>query len=260
MLGSHSIIQGLSMDSVSDVQVVAPVEAPRRIAPLWHTLLLILFLGIFSAGGAQSDHPVARNHGLVPQYISMIAVEWLIFAYVVWGLRKGGVVSVKELIGGRWDKVEDFLLDIGIAGAFWLVSVMVLAGCAYALGMAQAGNTNIEEARKLLGFLVPRTGIEVALWFGVAGTAGFCEEFIFRGYVQRQFAAISGPIFVGMVVSAIVFGLAHGYEGPKRMLLISVYGFLFSLVAWMRKSLRPGMLAHAWHDALIGMLLRVLFK
>jgi hypothetical protein len=44
------------------------------------------------------------------------------------------------------------------------------------------------------------------------------------------------------------------------MLLISVYGFLFSLVAWMRKSLRPGMLAHAWHDALIGMLLRVLFK
>ena len=54
--------------------------------------------------------------------------------------------------------------------------------------------------------------------------------------------------------------LHEALVGAERMLLISVYGFLFSLVAWMRKSLRPGMLAHAWHDALIGMLLRVLFK
>jgi uncharacterized protein len=248
------------MDSASDVQVpTPPVNAPRRIAPLWHTLLLIAFLGFFSAAGAQSDHPVATKHGLAIQYVSMMAVEWLVFGYVVWGLRKGGVLTVRDVIGGKWEKAEDFLLDFAIAAIFWIVSVTVLAAGAYALGMAKGGG-NIAEAKKLLGFLVPRSGLEVALWFGVAATAGFCEEFIFRGYVQRQFTAISGQVFVGMTVSAIVFGLAHGYEGPKRMLLISVYGFLFSVVAYLRKSLRPGMLAHAWHDALIGMLLRVLFK
>jgi hypothetical protein len=248
------------MNSVSDAQVLAPPVTPRRIAPLWHTLLLIAFLGIFSVGGAQSGHPVAKNHGLVLQYLSMITVEWLIFGYVVWGLRKGGILTVRDVIGGRWESAEDFLLDFAIAAIFWIVSIAVLAAGAYALGMAKGGNTNIEEAKKLLGFLVPRTGLEVALWFGVAATAGFCEEFIFRGYVQRQFTAISGQVFVGMVVSSVVFGLAHGYEGPKRMLLISVYGFLFSVVASLRKSLRPGMMAHAWHDALIGMLLRMLFK
>lgn len=249
------------MDSASDTQVLAPaVTAPRRIAPLWHTLLLIGFLVVYSILGAKSDHQALKYQGNVLQYTFMIAVEWLVFAYAVWGLRMGGVVTVRDVIGGSWKNIEEFLLDFAIAAIFWIASVAILAGCAYALGMAKGGNTNLEEAKKLLGFLVPRTGLEVALWFGVAATAGFCEEFIFRGYVQQQFTAVSGQVFVGMTVSSIVFGLAHGYEGPKRMLLISVYGFLFSVVAWLRKSLRPGMMAHAWHDALIGMLLRVLFK
>jgi len=250
------------MESATDAQVQAPpLTAPRRIAPLWHTLLLLALLIAFSAGGAQSDHPVAKNHGLALQYVSMIVFEWLAFAYVVWGLRKGGVLSVREMIGGKWEHPEDFLLDFAIAAMFWIVSIAVLAAGAYALGMAKGGGThNIDEAKKLLGFLVPRTGLEIALWFCVAATAGICEEFIFRGYFQRQFAAISGKAFVGMIASSIIFGLAHGYEGRKRMLLIALYGFLFSTLAHFRKSLRPGMMAHAWHDALIGMLLRMLFK
>ncbi len=248
------------MASISGMDVESPPTAPpRRIAPLWHTVLLIVLLGLFSLAGARSDHPIARHQGLAPQYISMIVVEWLAFGYVVWGVRKGGVLTIREVIGGRWEKVEDFLLDIAIATGFWIVSIAVLGACAYALGMAKGG-ANIEEARRLLGFLVPRTPLEVALWFCVAATAGFCEEFIFRGYVQRQFSAISGQAFVGMLVSSVVFGLAHGYEGPKRMGLICVYGLLFSTLAELRKSLRPGMMAHAWHDAFTGMVMRVLFK
>jgi membrane protease YdiL (CAAX protease family) len=63
-----------------------------------------------------------------------------------------------------------------------------------------------------------------------------------------------------MLVSSAVFGMAHGYEGGKRMILIFVYGFLFSSLAELRKSLRPGMMAHAWHDAFTGLVLRLLFK
>ena len=244
----------------TSIDIQSPPIAPhRRIAPLWHTIVLIVVLGVFSFLGAKSGHPVARQ-GLVPQYVSMMIVEWLAFGYVLWGIRKGGVLTVREMIGGRWEKVEDFLLEIGIAAAFWIVSLLVLGGCAYALGMTKGGAQNIEEAKKILGFLVPRTHLEIVLWIGVALTAGFCEEFIFRGYIQRQFAAISRSVFVGMVVSSAVFGLAHGYEGGKRMVLIFVYGFLFSSLAELRKSLRPGMIAHAWHDAIMGLAMRVLFK
>ena len=117
------------MDSASDAQVLAPpITAPRRIAPLWHTLLLIGFLIIYSILGAKSDHHALKYQGNVLQYTFMIAVEWLVFAYAAWGIRMGGVLTVRDVIGGRWKNIEDFLLDFAIAAIFWIVSVAVLGG------------------------------------------------------------------------------------------------------------------------------------
>ncbi len=39
------------------------------------------------------------------------------------------------------------------------------------------------------------------------------------------------------------------------MLMITVYGALFSVLAIKRGSLRAGMIAHAWHDSFTGLLL-----
>ena len=71
-------------------------------------------------------------------------------------------------------------------------------------------------------------------------------------------SSVVGTVLAGVLVSAAVFGVAHGYEGGPRMLLIGIYGLMFGLLAWWRKSLRPGMIAHAWHDALSGAVLRML--
>jgi len=96
------------------------------------------------------------------------------------------------------------------------------------------------------------------VWFGVSLTAGFCEEIIFRGYLQRAVCRVSNSMLLGVLLSAVVFGAAHGYEGAARMVLIGIYGLMFGLLAWWRKSLRAGMMAHAWHDALSGTVLRML--
>ena len=65
-------------------------------------------------------------------------------------------------------------------------------------------------------------------------------------------------MLAGVLLSAVVFGASHGYEGGARMILIGIFGLMFGLLAWWRKSLRPGMIAHAWHDALSGAVLRML--
>lgn len=83
-------------------------------------------------------------------------------------------------------------------------------------------------------------------------TAGFCEEVIFRGYLQRQFGALTRSVAGGIVLQGIAFGASHGYQGWKFMLLISVYGTTFGLLAWWRSSLRPGMIAHFVQDAVGG--------
>ena len=81
------------------------------------------------------------------------------------------------------------------------------------------------------------------------------EELIFRGYLQKQFHAASGNALVGIIAQALLFGAGHGYQGVKSMLVIGVFGALFGALAFWRRSLRPGMIAHAWQDFLAGLLL-----
>lgn len=248
------------MDTTPEVQEVALAQTSKSelIAPLWHTLLLVGFIILFSALSANSKHTVGQAHREL-LYLSSITVEWIMFGYVVWSIRSAKRTTVREVIGGRWKAPEDFLVDVALAAGFWIVALLVLAGLGYAMGLS--GNAEkVEDAKKVLSFLAPQT-MRQAILFGVlCVTAGFCEEFIFRGYFQRQFAAATKNIFLGIGASAVIFGLAHGYEGAKRMLLIAIYGAMFGLLAHYRKSLRPGMMAHAWHDAFTGALLYLASK
>ena len=108
------------------------------------------------------------------------------------------------------------------------------------------------SGRAVAGFMLPRTPLEIALWVVLSITAGICEETIFRGYLQRQFIGWTHSTVVGVVVSGAIFGAAHIYGGGKRAVVIAVYGMLFgSLAAW-RRSLKPGMMAHAWQDLVSG--------
>ena len=165
-------------------------------------------------------------------------------------------ITMRELIGGRWNNSEDFFLDVLIAGIFWLTVISVLG----ALGklMHLADPAKLEGIRRQLKFLTPVSRTDLAAWFGLSMVAGFCEEIVFRGYLQRQLGAMTGSIFVGVLFSALLFGLSHGYEGLPRMVLIGVFGLMFGLLAWWRKSLRPGMIAHAFHDTVQGAILRMM--
>jgi len=59
------------------------------------------------------------------------------------------------------------------------------------------------------------------------------------------------------LLSATIFGASHGYEGMASTLRIEIYGLMFGLLAGWRNSLRPGMMAHAWHDGFSGAVLRI---
>jgi uncharacterized protein len=70
----------------------------------------------------------------------------------------------------------------------------------------------------------------------------------FRGYLQKQFRAITGSAGWAVLLQAVVFGVGHLYEGVGPVARITLFGVLFGLFALWRKSLRPGMIAHAWAD------------
>ena len=99
---------------------------------------------------------------------------------------------------------------------------------------------------------LPQRAVEILLWIGVSISAGICEEFVFRGYFQKQFEAFAHTKWIALILQAVLFGISHGYQGVQACLQIAVFGALYGLLALWRKSLRPGMIAHAGSDILSG--------
>lgn len=232
-----------------------PVGNSAHVIPYWHTILLVLVLGGCSILNIKSAHGAHSGHGQLRIYVATMIYEWLFTAYVWWGLRRAGL-SLRELIGGRWKSVEDFLLDIAISVSTWVGALTVIALAAIAMGMDHSGS--VESARKQIGFLAPQSGLEVFLWVCLSATAGFCEEVLFRGYFQMQCTRLLGNRWVALIAVSILFGLGHGYEGPQRMVLIALLGVAFGIVSLLRKSLRPAMMAHTLQDTISGLLMRAL--
>jgi len=231
----------------------APPAKPALIAPLWHTLLITaLILGNSFLGSSK----VGAVHGSGSRILLYggTFVTQLVLTLLIWfGIRLRGV-RMRDLIGGRWKTVEAFLLDAALAFGFWITSLMLLFGIRIALHTIDLHNMqkSVDDTVRLLGPMAPHTYLEAGLFVLLSVSAGLFEEIIFRGYLQRQLAALSRNAIIGIVASGILFGLAHGYQGPRMMIVIGVYGIFFGILAHLRKSLRPGMMAHAFQDSIAG--------
>ena len=222
----------------------------QSIAPAWHTALVLLLLAALTASstllrGAGHEHSRLASYGVV------ISAEWLIAAFIWLGCTLRGL-SVRTLLGEMPRGWRTVARDLGVAAGFLLVANIVL-GPIQRLAHATPNSS--------LRNLLPRGGTEVAFYLLLALTAAICEEFIYRGYLQRQFSTWTGSAAAGIIMQSVIFGICHAYQGPAMILSISVYGCLFGLLAYWRRSLRPGMIAHFLQDGVGGLVLaRLLLK
>jgi membrane protease YdiL (CAAX protease family) len=144
--------------------------------------------------------------------------------------QRGG--NLEALSGGRWNSGKALAQDVAIAVPFWVVGDRLL----------------------------PRSLIEILIWIAVSITAGFCEELIFRGYLQRQLHALNGSLVVAVVGQGVVFGLGHSYPCWKQVIVISVLGVLDGVPAVWRKNLRANVISHAATDIWEGWLKMVVWR
>jgi membrane protease YdiL (CAAX protease family) len=241
----------------------APASAPagsQLIAPVWHTVVVVAIILVVSySGSARLAHNV-QSRGRLLLYLETIVWQLLLFGLVWIGLRLKKT-KLRDVIGGQWNKAEDFLIDFLIAGGFWIASVAILAGLKLAFGLASLDpKRSAEQVKQTIGAITPHTGVELAVFVLLALCAGFLEEIVFRGYLQKQIGAMTRNVYAGLVIAAIIFGAGHGYQGTAQMVLIALYGAMFGTLVLLRKSLRPGMMAHAWQDAFSGIAAYVLTK
>jgi membrane protease YdiL (CAAX protease family) len=221
--------------------------ANNGVAPVWHTLGLLAILALITYGGV-------RTHGTSTQpspatnrirlYVTVMAGEWALVFYVWRGIRRKGL-TLCELIGGEWRDLRSWARAAVVTVAFWFVWEGAARAMHFLLGPSDTAN---------VAALLPRTALEIAVWCLVSSTAGFCEEVVYRGYLQRQFATWTGSATAAIAIQAAAFGASHGYQGPRQAVIITVLGALYGILAHWRRTLVPGIAAHAWSDIYGGWL------
>jgi len=223
----------------------------RKVASPIHTILVLAALGGWAfAHKISADHMSAGAHSnRIRSYLLILLFEWLLFALVMAGVWRSRT-SVLIVLGDHWHSISQVLRDIGIALGFWIVA----AGLLWLFGWL----LRIHENGAAIAAMLPHGGVELACWIALSVTAGICEETIFRGYLQAQFMALTKSAPAGIILSAVIFGAAHAYQGFRMTILIALYGAMFGILAHWRGSVRPGMLAHAWQDSLNGVLATVM--
>jgi membrane protease YdiL (CAAX protease family) len=238
----------------SDNSVIRP--RPEQVASWAHLAgFLLIGAGVVALGFLAQHAPsgagaapgqLASHSKAIPIYLTAIFMDWMLLYYCFGGVHhRGG--SFWALAGGRWTSWKSVAVDLGIALPFWVL----WTGAAYGVHWLLAGIAGPGSAKTVVS-LLPQSLLEVLIWIATSITAGVCEEMVFRGYVQRQLHALSGSVAVAVLGQGLVFGLFHSYQGWTNVIVISVLGVLFGILAAWRGNLRANIIAHAWGDVWEG--------
>jgi hypothetical protein len=118
---------GLDQQSFNATQSQS-ARKPRGIAPVWHTVILILAIIAVSFLGVHR-HPGGAGIGATNRlrtYGVTACLELVLMGWVLFGIRLRGV-SLRSIIGKASSDLRSIALDVGIAALFWIGSLMALA-------------------------------------------------------------------------------------------------------------------------------------
>lgn len=94
--------------------------------------------------------------------------------------------------------------------------------------------------------IIPVTSKEKHLWNYVSLTAGVTEEIIYRGFLMFAFSYIFPDLSIWLVLifSSLLFGLAHTYQGFSGVIRTTVVGMLFAGLYVVLGSILPLIVLH----------------
>lgn len=128
---------------------------------------------------------------------------------------------------------------IGGLGAVWIVSRV-----GRALGARES---------PLVRLLIPVTRAGRWNFVMLSAAAGVFEEFVFRGYLLHGLWEWSGMPWAAAGVTAVAFGVGHGYQRAVGIARASVLGFALAIPVVLTGSLFPAVVGHFWINVIIGL-------
>ncbi|HYQ04296.1 MAG TPA: CPBP family intramembrane glutamic endopeptidase [Polyangiaceae bacterium] len=235
---------------MTEPRATSPISPP--LASLGHTSALVGVMIAVAITGTVLQHvgepavavskEASRSAvGIYTRYLPLLLVNGLLVLYVARLFRQRSVLL--QLLGRRWRTPADVLVDLLCAS----LAFVVICGLEALTRPLFAGRNAAVSS------LLPSTEAERLTWVFVASSVGFCEEVVYRGYLQAQLGAFTKSPMLGLALQALLFGVSHLEQGAGAALRIAVYGLILGLLARQRASLLPGIICHIGIDLVSGL-------
>ncbi|MEO1008930.1 MAG: CPBP family intramembrane glutamic endopeptidase [Planctomycetota bacterium] len=251
-----AVLSGLALGVVALVRVAGGVvplrmERPGAGGSVYLESAVAFVVGFALLVGAQAiagaiGSPAVEIVGLLAlpaQWLLLLCPLWPLLRGVSWrrikddlGLRapRGVLVEVGAGLVGYLALLPLLLVGIAVMIALLLLQEILLPGDPEAAAP-------VNPILELVKSLDPLT---LVLFFTLATVwAPLCEELVFRGALLRHLRSRIAFLPLAAVLSALVFGLMHGYQA-LQLIPVTVLGFNFALLRAWRGSLIAPIVAH----------------
>lgn len=135
-----------------------------------------------------------------------------------------------------------------------LVSLLIAYLVASAATIANSTEARAKvrpQAGGLTALVLPHTRTDMYWFAGVSLTAGFCEEFLFRGYFIWVLSPWLGW-WGAAALSLLIFASGHVYQGRDGVIRTGIVGLIYTLVVAILDSLWPAIVLHSLLDLGMG--------
>jgi membrane protease YdiL (CAAX protease family) len=181
------------------------------------------------------------------------------FPIVAWAtiLRDLGLACLVGFLAWRNGEPLGRLGWPSLGGSWPRVGREVALGLALFLPIAW-GAAVLDRSLQAIGFSAPATPMpnllpgsgsgQLALAVLLVSVVAVTEETIFRGYLILRFSAITRRTGAAIALSALVFGIGHGYEGSSGVITVGAMGVVLGALYVWRGSLVAPMVIHFLQD------------
>jgi uncharacterized protein len=178
-------------------------------------------------------------------YASTIAFQWFALAAVAWRAWARGLTldQLGFVVHGRGRILIASIVGAATLGGFQWLNLR---------RMGRSSGKVREFVQILAERILPQSPSELPPYLGLALTAGLCEEFLYRGFAMAALAKAGLPPWSAVLLSSLLFSLAHLYQGRGGLLSTLVVGAVFGTARIAYDGIIPVMVWHFAVDAVAG--------
>ena len=144
------------------------------------------------------------------------------------------------------DVISLIAISLGVIYLLLLIFVIISfrVNPKFRKGLMQQKEKQTEEDP--ISVLLPITKKEKKTWSLLSLTAGITEEILYRGFLIYAISSLLPDlsIWIVAILSSVLFGLAHTYQGAPGVIKTSFVGFLFALLYLSTGSIIPVIILH----------------